>query len=53
MAGEFFAEHALYYLAAIELERLGELLEAWQHAVLCRAEPGLCLWAGETALPRA
>ena len=41
--GDFFVDHALYYLNDEEMADLEERLAAWQHAQLCSAAPDLCL----------
>ncbi|MEZ4429147.1 MAG: MMPL family transporter [Nannocystaceae bacterium] len=41
--GEFFVDHALYYLDDDALARLVDLVDGWAHHELCGAQPGLCL----------
>ncbi len=41
--GEFFVEHALYYLPESDMKELEQLVAAWQHYELCSAAPDLCI----------
>lgn len=53
LRSDFFAEHALYYLADAEMEELDEVVQAWTHYELCRAEPDLCLEPADQSAPEA
>src|SRR5690606_2024895 len=52
LRGDFFADHALYYLSDAEMEALDEHVQAWTHYELCRAEPDVCLEAPDAEAPR-
>ncbi|NJK32301.1 MAG: hypothetical protein HC927_07755 [Deltaproteobacteria bacterium] len=41
--GEFFIEHALYYLPEPDMRELSELVAAWQHYEFCSAAPDVCV----------
>ena len=53
LRSEFFADHALYYFSDVEMERLTELVSAWTHHELCKAEPDVCLSPADPAAPEA
>ena len=53
LRSEFFTDHALYYFTDAEMERLTELVSAWTHYELCKAEPDICLDAPDEAAPEA
>lgn len=53
LRSDFFAEHALYYLADAEMEALDEHFQAWTHYELCRAEPDVCLDQPDPEAPKA
>ncbi len=41
--GEFFVEHALYYMPEADMRELEDLVAGWQHYELCSAAPDLCI----------
>ncbi len=43
LRSDFFADHALYYLADKEMDELDERVQEWTHFELCTAEPDVCL----------
>lgn len=43
LRGDFFADHALYYLSDPEMTELDEHVQEWTHYELCTAEPDVCL----------
>ena len=53
LAGEFFIEHALYYLDEPEMDTLVERVEAWQHYQFCSAAPDVCIEAPDPRAPAA
>lgn len=52
LRGDFFADHALYYLSEPEMEALDEHFQAWTHYELCRAEPDVCLEPPDPEAPK-
>jgi predicted exporter len=53
LRGDFFADHALYFLGDAEMEELAERVQAWAHYELCRAEPDVCLEEPDPAAAEA
>jgi predicted RND superfamily exporter protein len=53
LRSDFFADHALYYLADPEMEQLEEKVAAYTHYELCKAEPDVCLEPPDPAAPDA
>ncbi len=53
LRSDFFADHALYYLADPEMEQLEERVAAYTHYELCKAEPDVCLEPPDPAAPDA
>jgi len=53
LRSEFFADHALYYFSDVEMEQLTDLVSAWTHYELCKAEPDVCLSPPDPAAPEA
>jgi predicted RND superfamily exporter protein len=53
LRSDFFADHALYYLADPEMEQLEERVAAYTHYELCKAEPDVCLEPPDPAAPEA
>ncbi|MBK7824520.1 MMPL family transporter [Nannocystis sp.] len=53
LRSDFFADHALYYLADAEMEQLEERVAAYTHYELCKAEPEVCLEPPDPAAPEA
>ena len=53
LRSDFFADHALYYLADSEMEQLEERVAAYTHYELCKAEPDVCLEPPDPAAPEA
>ncbi|MFO7567388.1 MAG: MMPL family transporter [Enhygromyxa sp.] len=43
LVGDFFVEHALYYLDEAEMDGLVERVEAWKHYEFCSAAPDICI----------
>ncbi|MEE9382112.1 MAG: MMPL family transporter [Nannocystaceae bacterium] len=43
LRGEFFLEHALYYLSEEDMSTLEERVAAWRNYEMCSAAPDLCL----------
>lgn len=53
LRSDFFADHALWFLADAEMEQLEERVQAWAHYELCRVEPDVCLEPPDPAAPAA
>ena len=53
LAGDFFVEHALYYLDEAEMDALVERVEAWKHYEFCSAAPDMCLESPDPKAPKA
>src|SRR5690606_38618786 len=51
--GDFFVEHAIYYLDVAEMDTLVERVEAWQHFEFCSAAPDVCLEPPDANAPEA
>ena len=51
LRSDFFADHALYYLADAEMEQLEERVATYTHYELCKAEPDVCLEPPDAAAP--
>lgn len=51
LRGDFFADHALYYLTDAEMEELDERVQEWSHYELCTAEPDVCLEKPDAEAP--
>jgi predicted RND superfamily exporter protein len=53
LVGDFFIEHALYYLDEAEMDVLVERVEAWKHYEFCSAAPDMCLEPPDAKAPKA
>lgn len=53
LRGDFFADHALYFLGDAEMTELDERVQAWSHHELCRAEPDVCVSKPDPDAPEA
>lgn len=53
IVGDFFVEHALYYLDDADMSALIERVEAWQHYEFCSVAPDLCLEPPDPKAPQA
>lgn len=53
LVGDFFVEHALYYLEESEMDALVERVEAWKHYEFCSAAPDVCLEPPDPKAPKA
>lgn len=53
LVGEFFVEHAIYYLDDAEMDGLVERVEAWQHFEFCSAAPDVCIEPPDPQAPGA
>lgn len=51
LRGDFFADHALYYLTDAEMEELDERVQEWSHYELCTVEPDVCLEKPDAEAP--
>jgi predicted RND superfamily exporter protein len=51
--GDFFIEHALYYLEEPEMDALVERVEAWQHYEFCSIAPDVCVSPADPKAPAA
>jgi uncharacterized protein len=52
LIGDFFVEHALYYLDAEEMDALVERVEAWKHYEFCSAAPDICIAPPDAKAPK-
>jgi predicted RND superfamily exporter protein len=43
LSGDFFIEHAIYYLDEPEMDALVERVEAWKHYEFCSVAPDVCI----------
>jgi predicted exporter len=53
LVGDFFIEHALYYLDEPEMDALVERIEAWQHYEFCSVAPDVCVEPPDPKAPAA
>lgn len=53
IVGDFFIEHALYYLDELEMDALVERVEAWQHYEFCSVAPDVCVEPPDPKAPTA
>jgi uncharacterized protein len=53
LVGDFFVEHALYYLDGAEMDALVERVEAWRHYEFCSAAPDICVEPPDPKAPEA
>lgn len=53
LSGDFFIEHALYYLDEPEMDALVERVEAWQHYEFCSVAPDVCVEPPDPKAPAA
>ncbi len=53
LVGDFFVEHALYYLDEAEMDALVERVEAWKHYEFCSAAPDMCIEPPDPKAPEA
>jgi predicted RND superfamily exporter protein len=51
--GDFFIEHALYYLEGPDMDALIERVEAWQHYEFCSVAPDVCVEPPDPEAPAA
>ena len=53
LVGDFFVDHAIYYLDQAEMDSLVERVQAWQHYEFCSAAPEICIEPPDPEAPRA
>jgi len=53
LVGDFFVDHAIYYLEDPEMDGLVERVEAWQHYEFCSAAPDVCIEPADPKAPEA
>jgi predicted RND superfamily exporter protein len=53
IVGDFFIEHALYYLDEADMDALVERVEAWQHYEFCSVAPDVCVEPPDPKAPAA